>query len=970
MNKIEKEAYNYFSQSYTRLKDLNQPYRDNFDDYDEYYRGYRESSKYPMAYNYSFNKIISVIYTVLSRLMGQLYQSGDIVAIKPRSSNDVDRAKRIEGMLNFQMENLNGSDMQGGSYMIMFMWLLNSLIFGKGVVRAYWRKDESIIPKRYDLNIPVFEFDQYGNPYIVDKKHQELIIPEKQIVYDGPYVENIPIRNWFPDPEYRSIQKMPVVAHLHTKSLDWLKRMQDAGVYKNISGIGKLAEMIKGGAVDSEEFKMKAREIEGAHTFAEIESDRHTAENIDIVDLYGRYALEGPTIDLDRGVTLKGREKECICTIANYDTVIKLDRVKYGVKPFFDIGCHINPHRYWDIGFIELVKDIQEAYNNISNLRVQNAMMKVNTMIKVLIDSEVDPRSLVWKPFGVIPVENMEDVQVFDAPDLNSQIFREQIDFFDSIIQDMTGIYDYSKGVTPSRQENVGCFHESFQILTDKGWKTYDELDRTEKVMTLNHNTGEMEWQVPTSYFDREVSNYPSYEYKNGKIKFTVTEGHRFPVVGRPRDGFHRRIKKIEELTSGTDWKLPLTGDWNCEYVPYKQIGEYKIPINDWCAFLGLYLSEGWIQKYKRPDGYLRHRIVIRQTIEENKNKIRALLDQLPFNYCESKHGSFDICHKELWQELEPFGKTKEKYIPKEIKELPPEQLKILINWLIFSDGTTTKNRTHNDGYKRKEYREYYTTSKRFADDFQEILLKCGWTGRISVKKNTATSYNQNTVCYKISIKKEKFVTLAGKIKKIIKSGRVWCLSVPNSIFMVRSKEGMPFWTGNTIYSIQSMGEARMKVLLLTMDYMGIRPLLKYLMVLNVYNLPAGFEYRISGTDGGYEFSRVFGSDIHVDYDFEAKYTASEPALAKEYRTEQLLQYAQLWQRDPTINHYQFKRAILELMNFPQPDRFLKKPEEIAQEQAQEAMQQQVQQMGMMEYQDKVRREQNQLEVAKALLKG
>ena len=592
MNKNELEAYSYFTQTYDRLKNLNEPYRAEFDKYDEYYRGYRDSNQYPFAYNYSFNKIIPIIYTVLSRVMAHLYRNSDVVVVKPRQQNDVQRAEVVQGVLNYQLNNMNDVDYQGGSYLIMMQWFLSALVHGKGIVKAFWRHEEETLPKRMDIPVPKFD-TAGGQMYLAGYEPRSIMYNAPQITYDGPYMENIPVRFFFPDPDYRSIQKMPCVAHLHVKSLDWLKNMEQKGFFKNIKKVGERATEVNrlkdAGGVDSEEYNMKAKEIEGAYTLEEIATKRHAANNIEIVDFYGKYALEGDIYEVGRGHTMKGREDEVVCTIANHDTIIRLEKNKYGVRPFFDIGAHLNMTRYWDIGVIELIKDIQEAYNNISNLRVHNAMMKVNSMIKVLMDSNVDPATLVWKPFGIIPVDTHEDIEVVEVPDINAQVFREQIDFFEDVIQDITGIYDYTKGVTPARQERVG-----------------------------------------------------------------------------------------------------------------------------------------------------------------------------------------------------------------------------------------------------------------------------------------------------------------------------------------------------TMYSIQAMGEARIKLLMMTMDYMGMRPMLKYLTLLNCHHLPSGMEYRVSGkTDA--QFGRVFSDALKMDYDFESKYAAMEPALAKEARIQNLLQLSQLWQMDPYVNNYEFKRAILELSDMPQPDRFLRDPRAVAQ---------------------------------------
>jgi len=603
MTKKQVEAYGYFNESFQRLKDLNQPYRAKFDEYDEFYRGYRDDEDYPFAYNYSYHKIIPVIYTVLSRVMSHLYRTPDIALVKPRHAKDIDRADIISGVLNYQLANLNNVDFQGGSYMVFFQWFLSALIHGKGIVHAYWRKEERTMPTRKEIPIPTIGPD--GN--IGQEELVEVWSEEPTIIYDAPYIENVPVRQFMPDPEYRSIQQMPVIAHIHKKSINWMKRMHEIGEYnKNALDVGKIASEYRGKSqartghgqsIEWEEYQQVFRDIEDAFTIQEIENDRHKGNNIDIVDCYGKYRLgEGKTV-LGQGLTYAAPEEEVVCTIANYENVVRLEPVKYGMKPFFDVGAHINPHRYWDIGMIELTKDVLEMYDNIANLRAHNSMMKVNTMIKVISDSDIDPRSLVWKPFGIIPVEQMSDIEVMDTPDYTGHTFTEQIAFFESVIQDVTGIYDYAKGVTPSRHEAVG-----------------------------------------------------------------------------------------------------------------------------------------------------------------------------------------------------------------------------------------------------------------------------------------------------------------------------------------------------TVSSLQGVAENRIKLLILTMDYMGIRPLLKYMMMLNTHHLPSGFEFRINDAVGGDQFKRVWGPDLHVDYDFEARYAAMEPAMAKEGRINTLMQYSQTWADDPYVNQYEFKKAILELMDMINPDRFLKDEQEV-----QKMMQQQQQ---------------------------
>jgi hypothetical protein len=142
-------------------------------------------------------------------------------------------------------------------------------------------------------------------------------------------------------------------------------------------------------------------------------------------------------------------------------------------------------------------------------------------------------------------------------------------------------------------------------------------------------------------------------------------------------------------------------------------------------------------------------------------------------------------------------------------------------------------------------------------------------------------------------------------------------------------------------------------------DYLGMRPMLKFMMMLNTFHLPSGFEYRISGHDQ-HSFGNIFGEDIHSDFDFSARYTAMEPALGKQARMERLIQLAGMWKDNPWINQYQWNKVLMELGDIREAEYLLKSPQQMQQEQMQQAKSQM-----MMEQQKKMYETQGKLSVSK-----
>lgn len=602
MNPQETEIFKSLIGTYKDYWDRNEYNRINYDNDLEKYLGYRNARAYPLAYNEVFNRILPIIYTILSRFMSQMYQGGDIVSVKARTAAGYEGARRVQGVLNHQLGNLNAIDAQGGSYLVLLKWFFNALTFGKGIMKTYWRKEERISPRR--VQVPVPKLDNQGRVVGIDITDH--LTQDAQIVYDGPYAEVIHNKLFVPHPEYKSIQQMPACFIVYKKPIDHIHNLVAKGVYHNIDELGWESAGHAGQEPrDSNEAFVRSLDIEGGLRTEDLRTDFKTPD-VDIVESYIKLIWKDEPYEVGSGLKIKGPEEESIVHIGNYKTILSAQRNPYGVRPLFDVGAYLHPELYWDVGLVGLCSGLQEQINTLGNLRIQNAMMQVNQMLKVRADADIDPESLIYRPFGLIPVEEMDDVEPLIVPDTGSNIFMEQERFYDNTIQDLTGMYSFNMGQTPVRQEKVGV-----------------------------------------------------------------------------------------------------------------------------------------------------------------------------------------------------------------------------------------------------------------------------------------------------------------------------------------------------VQSLQAMGEARAKLMLMSMDYTGVRPWLNYMMILNTYHLQNGFEFRVNGGDNS-QFNKIFSGDIHPDYDFEAKYTAMEPALGKGARAQQLVQMAALWKDNPWINQFQWNRVLMELLDVQEAPFMLKTPDQMqkeieAQQQAQQLAQQQAQ---------------------------
>lgn len=356
-----------------------------------------------------------------------------------------------------------------------------------------------------------------------------------------------------------------------------------------------------------------------------------------------------------------------------------------------------------------------------------------------------------------------------------------------------------------------GCEFEDAIILTNNGWKKYDQLDISTDLVMSYTQTHRMVWQPIT-----DIVIYPIdeelIEMKHRSIHVLVTKDHHFEVLSRV---MHKRKvvdykldrKKVTSLVAND--LLPRVGTWEeqhienfilpsikrTKYCP-KNFTEITIVMDDWLAFLGIYLAEGYCTYTK--GNYI---IGIAQQKPITRILIRNLLQRLPFKFRQTDR-QFIIYNKQLYTYLHPLGNCYTKFIPKEYKNLSADQCNILLDWMLIGDGTV-----YQHGGNRNTEIRYYTSSPTLRDDFEELALKCGYgfntivksfpgkTTYIRGKKITTTTEN-----YQITLRRTKRTICKHMLatrKFVQKKGNVFCLILPeyHNFFIKRSGSG--YFTGN-----------------------------------------------------------------------------------------------------------------------------------------------------------------------------
>jgi hypothetical protein len=294
------------------------------------------------------------------------------------------------------------------------------------------------------------------------------------------------------------------------------------------------------------------------------------------------------------------------------------------------------------------------------------------------------------------------------------------------------GLHNHWKTTVPPLHPR--CYSKYTDVLTRRGWIPISEITIADKIFSLNPLTRDVEWV--------SVKQVMSYENEPTLLRFysrnfdlAVTKDHH--MVGLSDWNYkHNREKEL------TFWHAENTPSSRHLYRSSEWVGElsefntFGLTIEEFCVFMGYYLSEGNCHP-------MRGQINITQFKKDSKQLMWETLSKMPFETCSFIKKGIYIQHKHLWDYLQRFGLSHEKFVPNEIKSLPKKYLKLFWDAYVLGDGCVREGSNTFKGGGFREEVAVSTSSLQMTADLGEIILKLG--GRPSYYKEgprTVKHYN------------------------------------------------------------------------------------------------------------------------------------------------------------------------------------------------------------------------------------
>lgn len=341
----------------------------------------------------------------------------------------------------------------------------------------------------------------------------------------------------------------------------------------------------------------------------------------------------------------------------------------------------------------------------------------------------------------------------------------------------------------PSTDMHRDCYDLKTKVLTENGFKYYNEIKKDEKIAQYNPDRDKIEFVMPLHRIYHEYEG-KMYQIKGKNIDLLVTPNHRL---------FFKKVNKQYKITNAnkiTNGKYYFkTGADTCKIVPppefyfdavygiatnktKKYHESFKIETNDMFELLGYLITDGHFKYHKQKT----YRINLSQFKEPHRTIMKNCIDRIKsyteFKFHESKN-MWAMSNKTMCNWLcENFGVNKVKRkLPDFIKYAPLEQLYIFFKSCLLGDGKQ---------YASKNAGTFYAVSKQLVEDFQFICMRLGYKTQVY---KCELKENRTVQVYRINIQyKNEFALYWNEtnIKKKQYKGKVFCFTVPSGLLVIQ----------------------------------------------------------------------------------------------------------------------------------------------------------------------------------------
>lgn len=354
------------------------------------------------------------------------------------------------------------------------------------------------------------------------------------------------------------------------------------------------------------------------------------------------------------------------------------------------------------------------------------------------------------------------------------------------------------------------CHDDETEVLTDRGWLTWHELNQSARVACVEPQTGVLSYHVPSRIYINPHYKGQMCHVRNANTEFMVTPEHTclYQIYDGPQTNsipwrlnsaeimltygrIRVRVSAHQQPTGSLD-QFRLPGLYHQSHQTSIGNEDLYIFMGDWITLVALYVTEGCIHEATFQNK--RYWMTITQKQGPGANFIRDLLGRLPFKWREYTNDefvvTFTLSGKSLvtWMHDHCGVGSDNKRLPRLLLDiLSVDQLRLLWDIMIFGDGTADKRPNRQSGM-------YGSKSLQLIDDMQELAVRLGI--RTNINGPYAKHHDWGAVSWTWALnwcaRDTTLLNFVGDEEHPVSAswedydGVIWCVEVPTGVFVTR----------------------------------------------------------------------------------------------------------------------------------------------------------------------------------------
>lgn len=348
-----------------------------------------------------------------------------------------------------------------------------------------------------------------------------------------------------------------------------------------------------------------------------------------------------------------------------------------------------------------------------------------------------------------------------------------------------------------------GCVDKETQILTESGWKFYNEIEPGTVILTLNHETGTTEWQTIDIVNKYNVSKKPLIYIDGSFHNSLTTKNHRWPILKLYQPYTYKGQKHNKTLSR--EWSTSDKLARNQQLIlsaKFSDLPKTKTFSDEFVELVAWFWTEGSVNNKScrihqsgkvNPDNCARIEQALKSWLGPESLDMKTNRKTNPPMWkksvkIEEEFNTYMLNVQASELILSVIDGPNKKVSCDFIKSLTEEQLHLFINVSMLADGKDGKT----IGQKHLHVLEPLELAAILLG-YRTNIRKSDWIYRYKGNERLATEYILSIIdCQTLAIDLSRM-----NISEKEYSGVVWCPTVKNSTWCAK-RNGKVFFTGNS----------------------------------------------------------------------------------------------------------------------------------------------------------------------------